>query len=243
MSSSTAPPEGAERAAGRAMALRGLLVVAYLLLAHGAGVGQDPRLAALALADIVALVLLAPLLGLRPWAWGVLALAGAGLARLAATRYALTPLLLVPPAIVAFVGFGFARTLAAGQVPLITRMVLAMDDLPPGELAPALLRYTRRLTLAWALLLGGLVIFNLVLAAVAVPEGLLAAFGWASPWPISEGQWAVSAHVGNYGVIAAFMLAEFRLRQRRFPGRYTGFLHFLRRLAGLGPAFWHGVLR
>ena len=242
MSSSTALPEGAERAAGRAMVLRGLLVAAYLLLAHGAGVGQDPRLAALALADIVALVLLAPLLRLRPWAWGVLALAGAGLTRLAATRYALTPLLLVPPAIVAFVGFGFARTLAPGQVPLITRMVLAMDEMTP-DIEPALRRYTRRLTLAWALLLGGLVVFNLVLAAVAVPEGLLAAFGRASPWPISEGQWAVAAHVGNYGVIAVFMLAEFRLRQRCFPGRYTGFLQFLRRLAGLGPAFWHGTLR
>jgi hypothetical protein len=232
-----------DRAAGRAMALRCLLVAAYLLLAHVAGVEQDPRVAALALIDIVALVLLSPLLQLRPWAWGALALAGAALARLAATRYALTPLLLVPPAIVAFVCFGFARTLVAGQVPLITRMVAAMDGLAPAQIEPALLRYTRRLTLAWAVLLGALVVFNLVLAAIAVPEGLLATAGWPSPWPISEGQWAVAAHLGNYGLLGGFMLAEFRLRQRRFPGRYTSFLHFLRRLAGLGPAFWQGALR
>jgi hypothetical protein len=225
------------------MALRGLLVAAYLLLAHAAGVGQNPRFAALALIDIAALLLLAPLLRLRPWAWGVLALVGAALVRLAATRYALTPLLLVPPAIVAFVGFGFARTLVAGQVPLITRMVAAMDGVAPAQIEPELLHYTRRLTFAWAVVLGMLVIFNLVLAAFAVPEGLLATFGRPSPWPISEGQWAVAAHLGNYGLIGGFMLAEFRLRQRRFPGRYTGFLHFLRRLAGLGPAFWHGVLR
>lgn len=225
------------------MALRALLVVAYLALAHAAGVAQDPRLAALALADIVALVLLGPLLRPRPWAWAVLAFAGAGLACLAATRYALTPLLLVPPAIVAFVGFGFARTLVQGRVPLITRMVAAMEQLDPAQLDPALLRYTRRLTLAWAALLGALVVFNLALAAVAVPEGLLATAGWPSPWPISEGAWAVAAHVGNYGVIAAFMLAEFQVRQRRFPDRYTSFLHFLRRLAGLGPAFWAGGLR
>lgn len=225
------------------MALRGLLVVAYLALAHAAGVDQNPRFAALALIDIVALVLLSPLLRLRPWAWGVLALAGAGLARLAMTRYALTPLLLVPPAIVAFVGFSFARTLVPGQVPLITRMVAAMDGLAPAQLEPDLLRYTRRLTLAWALVLGTLVLFNLALAALAVPEGLLATAGWPSPWPITEGQWAVAAHLGNYGLIAGFMLGEFRVRQRRFPGRYTSFLHFLRRLAGLGPAFWHGVLR
>jgi len=225
------------------MALRALLVVAYLVLAHAAGVGQDPRLAALALADIVALVLLGPLLRPRPWAWAVLALAGMGLARLAATRYALTPLLLVPPAIVAFVGFGFARTLVPGEVPLITRMVAAMEGLDPAQLDPALLRYTRRLTLAWAVLLAALVAFNLVLAALAVPEGLLATAGWPSPWPISEGQWAVAAHLGNYGLVAGFMLAEFQVRQRRFPGRYTSFLHFLRRLAGLGPAFWSGGLR
>lgn len=225
------------------MALRGLLVVAYLVLAHAAGVAHDGRLAALALADIVALVLLLPLLRRRPWAWGAIALACGGLALLARSRYALTPLLLVPPAIVVFVGWGFARTLAPGRVPLITRMASAMDGQPVEQFAPAMARYTRNLTLAWAVLLGALAVFNLAMAALAVPAGLLATAGLASPLPVSEAQWAIAAHVGNYGLIGGFMLAEFQVRQRRFPGRYTGFLDFLRRLAGVGPALWSGEER
>jgi hypothetical protein len=225
------------------MALRALLVVGYLVLAHAAGVGHDGRLAALALADIAALVLLVPLLRRRAWAWVALALAVAGCIGLARTRFALTPLLLVPPAIVAFVGYGFARTLAAGRVPLITRMAVAIDREPLEQFPPAMLRYTRTLTLAWALLLGALVLFNLALAALAVPAGLLATAGWSTPFPISEAQWALAAHIGNYGLIGGFMLVEFQVRQRRFPGRYTGFLDFLRRLAGVGPAFWSDLAR
>jgi len=243
MSNSTARPEADARAAGRAMALRALLVVVYLVLAHAAGVSHDGRLAALALVDIAVLVLLGPLLRWRPWAWGGVALAAAGCVGLARTRFALTPLLLVPPVFVALVGYGFARTLAPGRVPLITRMAVAIEREPLEQFTPDLLRYTRGLTLAWAVLLGALVVFNLALAALAVPAGLLATAGWPSPVPVSEAQWAVAAHAGNYGLVGGFMLAEFQVRQRRFPGRYTGFFDFLRRLARIGPAFWAELAR
>jgi hypothetical protein len=240
MSNSSVRPETDARAAGRAMALRALLVVVYLVLAHGAGVGHDGRLAAFALVDIAILVLLGPLLRWQPWAWGALALSAAGCVALARTRFALTPLLLVPPAIVAFVCYGFARTLAPGRVPLITRMAAAMESL---ESDPRLLRYTRGLTLAWSVLLGALMVFNLVLAALAVPAGLLATAGWPVPLPISEAQWALAAHIGNYGLIGGFMVVEFQVRQRRFPGRYRSFFDFLRRLAGVGPALWSDLRR
>lgn len=235
MSSSIAPPEADARAAGRAMAARALLVVVYLVLAHAAGVGHNGRLAALALLDIVVLVLLPPLLRWRAWAWTAVALAAAGCLALARTRYALTPLLLVPPAFVGFVSYGFARTLAAGRIPLITRMAAAME---PLESEPRLLGYTRNLTLAWAVLLGALMVFNLALAALAVPAGLLATAGLPVPMPVSEGQWALAAHVGNYGLVVGFMMVEFQVRKRLFPGRYTGFFAFLRRLAGVGPVLW-----
>lgn len=241
MSSSTARPEAVPRGDARAMLPRLLLVVGYLVLAHGAGIGHDPRLAAWALADIVVLLLLGPLLRLRPWAWATLALAGAALAALARTPYALTPLLLVPPAFVALVSFGFARTLAPGRVPLITAMAATLEGSAPEGFDPALRGYTRRLTLLWALLLGALALFNLALAALAVPRGLLAAAGWPSPWPIDEAQWALLAHGGNYGLVGGFMILEFQVRKRRFPHRYRSFLAFLRQLATLGPAFWAGA--
>ncbi|MGN6513801.1 MAG: ketosynthase [Lysobacteraceae bacterium] len=230
-------------AAHRAALLRVALVAGYFVLAHAAGVRHDPRLAALASGDIVVIVLLSPLLAGRAWAWGACAACGLGLAWLARGAHAFVPLLLVPVAILALVGWSFGRTLRRGRVPLITRIVAAMDGMPPAQLAPDLRAYTRRLTLGWALLLGSLAVLNLALAALAVPDGLLAACGVASPLPVTQAQWSWSANVGNYGLIAAFMLVEFRLRQRRFPGRYTSFLQFLRRMARLGPAFWADAFR
>ncbi|NUS37584.1 MAG: ketosynthase [Lysobacter sp.] len=240
MSSSTAPPDVAAR---RAAVLRVALVLGYLVLAHLAGVRHDPRLAAVATGDIAAIVLLSPMLAGRAWAWGAFAACCVALARLAQGTHAFVPLLLVPVAILCLVGWSFARTLSRGRVPLITRIVAAMDAVPPAQLAPDLRCYTRRLTLAWALLLGTLALLNLALAALAVPDGLFVAFGVASPLPVTQTQWSWCANIGNYGLVAGFMLAEFRLRQRRFPGRYTGFVHFLRRMASLGPAFWADAFR
>ena len=230
-------------AAGRLVALRVALVLGYFALAHAAGVGRDPRLAALALGDLVLLLLLPALAARRAWAFAVLALAAAGLVLLARSAWALLPLLLVPAAIVALVAWGFGRTLRARGTPLITRIVAAMDGVAPAQLAPDLLRYTRALTVLWALAMGLLALFNLVLAALVVPGGLLAGLGVAPPLAISEAQWSWCANVGNYGLIVALLLVEFGYRQRRFPGRYRSFLHFLQKMARLGPAFWQGVLR
>ncbi|HSR65541.1 MAG TPA: ketosynthase [Xanthomonadaceae bacterium] len=243
MSSSTAPPEAAATGGHRAALLRVALVVAYFVLAHVAGVRHAPALAALASGDIVAIGLLSPLLAGRAWAWAALALCAWGLFRLAAGAHAFLPLLLVPVAILSLVGWSFARTLRPGREPLITRIVGALDGVPPAQLAPELRRYTRTLTRLWALLLGTLALLNLVLAALAVPNGLLAGFGIAPPLAVSAAQWSWIANVGNYGLLAGFMLLEFRGRQRRFPGRYHGFFDFLRRMGRLGPGFWANLFR
>lgn len=243
MSSSIAQPDAPAVAARRAALLRVALVLAYVVLAHAAGVRHDPRLAAVATGDIAAIVLLSPLLRGRAWAWAVFAACGAALAWLAGGAHAFVPLLLVPVAILCLVCWSFARTLRRGRVPLITRIVAALDALPPARLAPELLAYTRRLTLGWAVLLGALAALNLALAALAVPDGLLAAFGVASPLPVTQAQWSWCANIGNYGLIAGFMLVEFHGRQRRFPGRYRNFLDFMRRMARLGPGFWADLFR
>ena len=230
-------------AAGRLVLLRVALVLGYFALAHVAGVGRDPRIAALALGDLALLLLLPALAARRAWAFVALALAVAGLVLLARSAWALLPLLLVPAAFIALVGYGFGRTLGAGRTPLITRIVAAMDGVAPAQLSPDLLRYTRALTALWASVMGTLALFNLALAALVVPGGLLAGAGVAPPLAISEAQWSWCANVGNYGLIVALLLAEFGYRQRRFPGRYRSFLHFLQKMARLGPAFWQGLLR
>ena len=249
MSSSTRPPDpGVAPAAATArhdallLWLRVVLAIAYPLLAHVASARQDGTLAAIALADIALIVLLEPLLQRRAGAWALLAAFAAVLWWLAGTRHALLPLLLVPVAFVALVAWGFGRTLRAGQVPLIGRIVAALDGIPHPALAPELRSYTRALTLAWTLLLATLASCNLALALLAVPGGLLARIGIAAPMAVSEAQWSWFANISDYGILGGFMLLEYAYRKRRFPGRYHSFLDFLRAMARLGPAFWRDLL-
>ena len=164
-------------------------------------------------------------------------------ASVGSARAALAALLVVPVAFVWLVAWVFARSLRAGRVPLINRIVSGLDRVPPERLEPEVAAYARRLTGAWAAVLFGLGVANLVLALLATPGGLLDQVGLASPWPITRTQWSWFANLLNYGVVGGFFLLEFQWRQRRFPGRYQGFLDFLRRMGGLGQAFWRDLLR
>lgn len=225
-------------------ALRLLLALAYPLLAHLASSRDSGALAAIALADIAAIVLLLPLLMRRTWAWITAALLAVGLVVLAQSQHAQLPLLLVPVAFVALVAWAFARTLRAGRVPLISKIVAALERQPAAALEPRLQRYTRRLTAAWALLLATLALANLLLALLAVPNGLLASFGVAPPMTVSERQWSWVANLLNYGLVAGFFVGEYALRRRWFPHRpYRNFAEFLQQMGALGPEFWRTLLR
>ena len=246
MSSSTRPPEPAQTApptqapgSRYATLLRLALVAAYPVLAHLASGRHDGRFAVLALADIALVLLLRPLLQWRAAAWLCAAGIAIALAGLLRSGHALAPLLLVPVAIIGLVAYAFARTLRT--VPLITRMVAGLDGIAPGALAPDLLRYTRNLTWSWAVLLGLLALANLLLALLAVPDGLLASYRIASPWPVDSAQASWFAGVFNIGLMVGFFLVEFAIRQRRFPGRYHSLLDFLQRMSRLGPEFWRDV--
>lgn len=216
------------------------LAVAYSVVAHLASARHDAPLAVAALALLLLMLLAAPLLQRRWWAWAGLAGGLAALVWLARSPYAQVPILLVPTAFIALVAYWFGRSIAPGRTPLITKIVSAMEDGPP----PAeLLRYTRALTAAWAIALGVLALLNLGLALIAVPDGLLARFGLHAPVTVTESQWSWFANVFNYGIIGGFFAVEFAVRKRRFPGRYHSFADFVRRLRGLGPAFWRDFLR
>ncbi len=222
--------------------VRAVLAVVYTVLAHQASARHDNLLAALAIGVLVALVLLAPLLQGRIVAWLGLLAGAAGAAWLMQTPYVHAPLLLVPFAFIALVSWWFARSLRPGRVPLISKIVAALEKTGADELTPELQRYTRRLTAAWALLLAVIGVSNLTLAMIATPAGLLAQLGVQPPVTVTQAQWSWFANFLDYGIMGGFMLVEYLYRKRRFPGRYKNFADFARRLAGLGPAFWRDFL-
>lgn len=221
-----------------------LLSVAYPFIAHAASTLRDPALAALALLDIVLIVLVVPLARRRPWAIAVVAACAAALWWAQDSRV-LPVLLLLPPVLFPWlVAWFFARTLRAGGVPLITRIACAMEQRAPHELTPALAAYTRRLTALWAMLLAGIGCANLLLGVIAVPDGLLMQMGHAPVVSVSQAAWSWFANLIDYGLAGLLFAVEYVVRSRVFPERpYRDFPDFLRRLGALGPAFWRDVMR
>jgi len=111
-------------------------------------------------------------------------------------------------------------------------------------MTPALYRYTRQLTTAWAVMLGVLALANLWLALCAVPSGVLAQLGHRAAWTVTDGQWSLFANLLNYGIVGVFFLAEYWYRKLVFPLRpYRNVLQFMRQMAQLGPGFWNQLLR
>jgi uncharacterized membrane protein len=225
-------------------ALRAALLLMYLPLAHYAGVRSSPVLAAVALFDLALLVLLEGLWARRARAWLGLCAAVAAVAGLYTADWALIPLLLMPAVFLALVAAWFGRSLGRGREPLIVRIMTAIYAQSGAALSPQHRAYGRRLTALWAGLLGGLAAVNLVLALIAVPDGVLAQSGVAAPVSVTQAQWSLFANALNYGVVGAVLLLEFQWRKRVFPQRpYRNMLDFARRMAALGPVFWRDLFR
>lgn len=221
-----------------------LLSVAYPLLAHAASATHDPRLAAVALLDIVLIVLVAPLARGQAGAW--LAAGAVAVALWYAQGSALLPvLLLLPPVLItALLSWWFARTLRPGQVPLIARIVGGLEGVAAADLPPPIAAYARRLTRLWAGLLAVLAVANLLLGVVAVPDGLLARLGHPPVVAVPQVGWSWFANLLNYGIVGGVFVVEYFVRMRLFPDRpYTGLFDFLRRLGAMGPTFWRDVMR
>lgn len=220
--------------------LRLPLALGYPVLAHVASARDSDVLAAVALGDLLLVLVLGPLLRARPWAIATGLLALPLLALLARSPHAQLPLLAPPVVFVALLCWLFARTLRRGRTPLITRFVELAEGPPPPDVA----RYTRRLTAAWAWLLGLITLANTTLALVAVPDGVLARLGYPLPWAVSQERWSLFANLLTYGVVAVFFLGEYAYRQRRFPDRpYGNFVGFMRSMARLGPDAWRELAR
>jgi len=98
-----------------------------------------------------------------------------------------------PALIAALVGWMFARTLLRGRRPLIARAVVAMDG-PQLLDDPAVARYTRRLTLVWALYQAADRMFSSRQAPFLITETNAMSIGM--PWdnrPAYDGQWRQAA--------------------------------------------------
>lgn len=227
--------------------LRLALMLAYPLLCHVASVASPAHAgawSALALWLLLAWCALDALWACRPAAWAALLACAAGLAWLAGSPWAWLLLLTPPVVFPLWVAWLFARTLRTGRQPLVARIVHAVHASAGMPVEPALERYVRRLTAAWAVVLVLLAVVNLVLALSVVPDGPLAMAGIRPWWPVGHATWSWLANVANWGLLGGFALVEYGWRQLRFPQRpYPDMAGFVRALAALGPGFWRDLLR
>lgn len=225
-------------------ALRVLLLVGYIPLAHLAEARASGPIAALALGALALTVLIEGLAQRRAAHWLALVAVAGALTWLSRSSFALLPLLLVPPLFTSLIAWCFARSLRRGRVPLVRKVVAALYATPADELSPRHRSYTRGLTAAWAVLLVLLTLLNLGLALVAVPNGLLAKAGIAAPVTVTGEQWSFIANIAIYGVLGGFATLEYFVRKLVFPVRpYRNVVDFARKMAALGPAFWRDFFR
>ena len=215
--------------------LAGALILAWPLSTHWATVSADPRVALLPPLLLGSLLLLPGLWrghrrsGLL-WialALGLLALLPLGLAAL--------PMELLPALLPALAAALFGASLRRGREPLVTRFVrLSEGDTALIDAATA--HYTRAVTVAWTLLLAALAAIALLLALLAVPHGLLAMTGVASPWPLPQSWWSLWSNAIAYAVLGTAFVLEYALRRRLLPqAPRRGFMAFARALAAHWP--------
>jgi uncharacterized membrane protein len=219
-----------------------VLALAYPVCAHLATLLGRPALRTVAVAALAALVLL-PLLRARPLA-GALATLAAVVAGAALARHGKLDLLLfAPPVLIpAFGAWLFGHTLAQGRVPLIEQLVALIHG--DGPIDPGVRAYSRRLTCAWAAVMALLAATNFVLALLAVPGGLLLAFGFAPPVAVPLAWWSWLANVGGYLLLGVLFAAEYAYRRRRFPDQpYRNFADFLARVRSVGPRLVRSLRR
>lgn len=225
-------------------ALRVLLLVGYIPLAHLAEARSSGTIAALALGALALTVLIEGLAQGRIAHWLALPVVAGALVWLSRSAFALMPLLLVPPLFTGLIAWCFARSLRRGRVPLVRKVVAALYGIPADELSPRHRAYTRGLTAAWAGLLVLMTLLNLGLALVAVPNGLLAHAGIVAPVTVTGEQWSFIANIAGYGVLGGFAALEYIVRKFVFPVRpYRNLFDFARKMAALGPAFWRDFFR
>ena len=124
-------------------------------------------------------------------------------------------LLLLPVAINAALAWLFARTLRAGERPLVARAILAIEGEQRLAL-PGVASYARALTRAWSLLLASLAVLLLVAALLAQPGGILDSAGATASLALPRNAVVWAGQLGVYLMVAAFFAIEFAFRLWHF---------------------------
>lgn len=172
-------------------------------------------------------------------AW--LALTLAALAAIVAGR-ALLILDVIPVVANLALAWLFGHTLRAGSRPLVARLVAVVESEEHLGL-PGMARYARQVTWFWALLLLAQALLTSVLLVCAVPGGVLASLGVASPLPVPQTWTAWYMHLGAWLVPVLAMVLEYAFRRwhmRHVP--QVGLHHFILRLAACWPRLIRGIV-
>lgn len=212
------------------------LSFAYPVLAHFAVARNSEGLTLAALALLAAIALLPGLVRGAAAAWLAVPLVGAAYWWLSSLAMPVLPLYVPPILVPAFLAYVFGNTLMLGRTPLISQLIRLLQA--PGDAEPesAVWTYARRLTAVWTVLFVALATFNLVLAALVEPDGLLRAGGIAPPLAVSHEVWSLFTNLIEYLVVAALFLIEYAYRRQRFPRQpYRNMFDFIRRMLAAMP--------
>ena len=171
------------------------LFLAYPLLAHLATLLHNEVLAAVALAVFVAVPLLPLLQQGKRGAWLSLLIVIAVLYGLAISGWAHYLMYLPPIFIPLSVLWLFARSLRAGDMPIVTRVATKIR----GELPDELKTYTRQVTQCWVAILMVMAVGSLLLAIFANPE-----------------LWSLMTNIVQYLLMGSVFALEYSYRRWRF---------------------------
>lgn len=214
------------------------LAFAYPLFAHLAVIYNSMALIILALAVVIAVPLLPALSRGSAVAWLAVPPLAACLWALSRSTHATLPLYIAPVLVPGFMSGVFGSSLLPGQRPLIEQLIRLIEP-PEDEAAgpePAVKAYARKLTLAWTVLFLTICVTNLVLAALAEPNGFLLASGITPPFTVPLEWWSWFANLIGYLLVAAFFLIEYAYRRHRFPRQpYRNMLDFFLRVLAAMP--------
>lgn len=213
----------------------GIFACAYPIVAHAAVARASAPWTIAAIALLACAMLGPALLRGRLLAWIVVSVIGLTCWWLLKVA---TPVLLlyVPPVLVpAFLAWFFGHTLVGERTPFIAHLIalLHRGEEPPE---PAVWSYARSLTRAWTIFFVALASTNLLLAALAEPEGLLLAAGIRPPITVPQVWWSLFANIIGYLLVAAFFVIEYAYRRRRFPQQpFQNLYDFFRRIGAVMP--------
>lgn len=172
-----------------------LLILAYPVFAHSGVIFEQAFLMPIAIIFLAAGILLG---GLKAMSWkiwlmflGVVCLS-LGLHLFNSAMF----IMYIPPILVPLLlGWGFARSLVKGQVPLVTDI----GEKARGPLSEEMRSYTRIVTQSWAV----------TLIAMACWGAALALFG-------DETLWSTVTNIVNQVIVAILFVGEFMYRKYRF---------------------------